>query len=59
MSLPKLGQSAIGWVDQQRHDIHGWQKLMQQFEPLWPKFNYQTGSARHIASRPVQIRDQA
>jgi hypothetical protein len=48
-----LGQSAIVWVDQKGHDFRGWEKFMQQFQPLCRNLNDQTGHACYIAARPV------
>jgi hypothetical protein len=48
-----LGQSAIVWVDQKGHDFRGWEKLMQQFQPLCRNLYDQAGHACYIAARLV------
>jgi len=48
-----LGNIGIGWIDKQGYHFRGWQKFVQQFQPLWRNLKMQTGHTCDIAAGPV------
>jgi hypothetical protein len=54
-----LGNSGIGWIDEQGHDAHRGEQLVQQLQPLRRCLQVQLGCARDVAARLAEARDKA
>ena len=54
-----LGNSGIGWIDEQGYDARRGDQLVQQLQPLRRYLHVRIGHARDIAARPVKAGDEA
>src|SRR4029453_14136723 len=54
-----LGNSGIGWIDEEGYDARRWDQLVQQLQPFWRHLPVRLGHARDIAARTVKAGDEA
>ena len=54
-----LGNSGIGWIDEQGHDARRGDQLVQQLQPLRRGLHVRLGHARDVAARPAKAGDEA